>query len=64
MAAAALLKVPEAAERLRAHPETVRQLLRRGDLKGIKMPSANRGGTWKVSETEIDRFLARTEYAA
>lgn len=64
MAKTQLLTVTEAAERLRMHPETVRQLLRRGDLVGIKMRSANRGGTWKIRETEIERFLNRNEYAA
>lgn len=59
-----LLTVPETAERLRLHPETVRQMLRRGDLVGIKFSSANRGGTWKVRESSIERFLRRHEYAA
>lgn len=59
-----LLTVAEAAVRLRSHPETVRKLLRRGDLAGLKFPSANRGGTWKIRESAIDRFLARNEYAA
>ncbi|MGP5689737.1 hypothetical protein [Glutamicibacter ardleyensis] len=32
-------------------------MLRRGDLVGVKMPSPNRGGTWKVRESSIERFL-------
>lgn len=59
-----LLTVPETAERLRSHPETVRQMLRRGDLEGIKFPSANRGGTWKIPESSIQKFLRLHRYAA
>jgi len=59
-----LLTVPEAAERLRAHPETVRKMLRRGDLAGMKFSSANRGGTWKIRESSIELFLSRHEHAA
>jgi excisionase family DNA binding protein len=59
-----LLTVAEAAQRLRSHPETVRKMLRRGDLTGIKFSSANRGGTWKIRESSIDRFLRQQEYAA
>ena len=59
-----LLTVKEAAERLRSHPETVRQLLRRGELAGLKFPSANRGGTWKIRESSIENFLKRNEYKA
>jgi len=57
-----LLTVRETSERLRSHPETVRKLLRRGDLVGLKFPSANRGGTWKVRESSIERFLNRGQY--
>ena len=57
-----LLTVLETSERLRSHPETVRKLLRRGDLVGLKFPSANRGGTWKVRESSIERFLDRSQY--
>ncbi|PRA12132.1 hypothetical protein CQ010_05600 [Arthrobacter sp. MYb211] len=57
-----LLKIPETAERLRCQAETVRRLLRRGDLVGVKMPSPNRGGTWKVRESSIERFLNGNQY--
>lgn len=56
-----LLTVKETAERLRSHPETVRQLLRRGELAGLKFPSANRGGTWKIRESAIEDFLRRSQ---
>lgn len=59
-----LLTVRETGERLRSHPETVRKLLRRGELIGLKFPSANRGGTWKVRESSIERFLNRSKYQA
>ena len=57
-----LLTVPETAERLRCHAETVRRLLRRGDLVGVKMPSPNRGGTWKIRESSIERFLNANQF--
>lgn len=57
-----LLTVQETAARLRSHPETVRKLLRRGDLTGLKFPSANRGGTWKIRKSAIADFLKRNEY--
>lgn len=56
--------VAETAEQLRIHPETVREMLRRGDLKGIKYASGGRRGVWKVRQSEIDRFLRMNEYAA
>lgn len=59
-----LLTVPETAERLRSHPETVRQMLRRGDLVGIKFSSSNRHGTWKVRKSSIEQFLRMKEHAA
>ncbi|GGJ72832.1 helix-turn-helix domain-containing protein [Glutamicibacter ardleyensis] len=59
-----LLDVNEAAERLRSHPETVRRLLRRGELIGLKMPSPNRGGKWKIRESSIELFLNGNQYEA
>jgi len=64
MSSPKLLTVPEVADRLRCHQETVRKMLRRGELTGIKMPSANRGGTWKVGESSLDRFMSLNERAA
>ena len=58
-----LLTVTEVAQQLHSHPETIRKMLRRGDLAGIKFPTANRGGTWKVRQSTIDRFLTRNENA-
>lgn len=54
--------VKEAAEELDMHPETVRELLRRGDLAGSKMPGLR--GSWKIRASAIDQFLNRHAYSA
>lgn len=59
-----LLNVQETAERLRSHPETVREMLRRGDLPGIKFTNRGARGIWKVRESSIELFLKRYEYKA
>ena len=55
-----LLDVRGAAEILNMHPDTVRELLRRGDLAGSKMPGLR--GRWKVDPAAIDRFIKRNAY--
>jgi excisionase family DNA binding protein len=55
-----LLTVTEAAERLRAHPETIRRMLRDGRLHG-SLPLGRRGG-WRIAASEIER-LARLQPA-
>lgn len=55
-----LLNIDEVSEQLGMHPETVRELLRRGDLVGVKMPGLR--GRWKVEPAEIDRFINRNTY--
>lgn len=55
-----LLNIHEAAEQLAMHPDTVRKLLRRGDLQGIKMPGLR--GAWKVRPADIERFVNRHIY--
>lgn len=57
-----LLNVHEVAEILNMHPETVRELLRRGDLVGSKMPGLR--GSWKVRPVEVDRFIDRFQHQA
>lgn len=52
-----LLSVRKVAELLDMHPDTVRELLRRGDLVGIKMPGLR--GSWKVEERAIERFILK-----
>ncbi len=46
--------VAEAADALHAHPETVREWLRRGLLRGTLI---NRRAGWRVAQSELDRFL-------
>lgn len=55
-----LLSVRAAAEILDMHPETVRELLRRGDLAGSKMPGLR--GSWKIRPAAIEQFLNQHEY--
>lgn len=52
------LTVPEAAEVLRVHEETVRRWLQAGRLKGSKLPGR---GDWRVPQSEIDRVLGTLE---
>ncbi|ASN39644.1 hypothetical protein CGQ24_11865 [Arthrobacter sp. 7749] len=55
-----LLSVRAAAKILDMHPDTVRDLLRRSDLMGMKMPELR--GSWKAEETAIERFVMRRTY--
>lgn len=50
-----MLKVSEAAERLRVTEETVRRWLRSKKLKGTKI-SATRGG-YRIASSEVERVL-------
>ncbi|HLF76359.1 MAG TPA: helix-turn-helix domain-containing protein [Dehalococcoidia bacterium] len=49
-----LLTVEEVAHRLRLHAESVRRLLREGDLRGFRL-----AGRWRISEKDLDDFLER-----
>ena len=51
------LTVPEAAAELGTSPQTVRALLRKGDLGGRKEPWGNRY-LWVTSRNDVDAFLA------
>ena len=51
-----MLTVREAAERIRANPESVRRWLRQGKIRGT-LPAGDRLG-WRIPESEIDRFLS------
>lgn len=55
-----LLSVQETAEVLDMHPESVRELLRRGDLVGSKMPGLR--GSWKIRQSAIDNFIDGLEH--
>jgi excisionase family DNA binding protein len=50
------LTVAQAAERLQAHPETVRRWLKAGRLRGV-MPGGDKFG-WRIAATEVQRFLS------
>jgi excisionase family DNA binding protein len=46
------LTVEEVGERLKIHPESVRDWLRTGKLKGLKA-----GRQWRITESALDAFL-------
>lgn len=48
-----ILTVKEAAQILRVHPETIRILLKSGQLVGYQI-----GNRWRVIETDLERYLA------
>ena len=47
-----LYTVKEVAEMLRLNPDTVRDFLQRGSLRGYKI-----GGQWRVSEDQLTAFV-------
>src|SRR4051794_16990255 len=51
------LTVPEAAEALGTSPQTVRTLLRKGQLQGERHPWGNRF-VWKISHEGLEEFLS------
>lgn len=50
-----LLRVDEVAERLRVSRETVRRLLRSGELRGMRPGSAKMG--WRIPESAVAAWL-------
>ncbi|MBM3775390.1 MAG: helix-turn-helix domain-containing protein [Acidobacteria bacterium] len=50
-----LFTVAEVAGRLKVHPETIRDWLRTGRLKGIRLGGTKTG--WRIPESEIRRIL-------
>jgi excisionase family DNA binding protein len=48
-----LFSINTAAARLDCHPETVRRLIRRGDLQAAKV-----GKNWRVSEAALASYLS------
>jgi excisionase family DNA binding protein len=46
------LTVEEVAERLNAHPSTVRELLNSGKLKGFQLVRQ-----WRVTPEELEKFM-------
>ncbi len=49
-----LLTLKEAAEVLRFHPRTVREYIRRGELKGHLI-----GSRWRFRQTDLDSFVEK-----
>ena len=49
------MTVREAAEYLQYHPEYVRDLARRGELKGSRTGRSGRG-TWRFTKEDLDAF--------
>lgn len=49
-----VLTLDEAAAFLRLHRETVRRLLQRGVLPGVKV-----GGTWRIHRRDLEEYLRR-----
>lgn len=50
-----MLTVEQVAERLGAHPETVRRWLRSGTIKGVRPGGMKLG--WRIPESEVRRLL-------
>jgi len=46
------MTVEEVAAELRIHPETVREKLRSGALKGVKI-----GKAWRIRREDFERFV-------
>ena len=49
-----LLTIAEAAEILRLHPRTLREYLRRGELRGRIV-----GGRWRFRRVDLDAFVEK-----
>ena len=47
--------VPEVAERLRLHPQTVREWLRIGKIQGVRLGGTKAG--WRIPDSEVARVL-------
>ncbi len=51
-----LLTVKEVAEQLKLHPETVRNWLREGRLRGTQIGGTKSG--WRIPQSEVRRIVA------
>ena len=56
---ARLRSVMEVAEQLRIHPETVREMARRGDIPSLKL--GGRTSPYRFRQSSIDAYLAGRE---
>ena len=52
---AMFLTTEEFAEITRSHPETIRELCRRGELKAL--PPRGKRRRWKIPVTELERYF-------
>lgn len=55
------LTVHEVAAQLGEHPETVRTLIRRGDLVARKAGLGGRTSPYRIRQAAVDEFVARRE---
>lgn len=55
------MTVREAAEYLHYHPEYVRELARKGELKGRRTGHTGRG-TWRFTKEDLDAFSSPRVY--
>ncbi len=55
------LTVKQVAAQLQIHPETVRELLRKGAIPGAKVAMRRNGGAtlWRVSQAELDAHIQK-----
>jgi excisionase family DNA binding protein len=60
---AAPLTVHEAAEALGQDVQTVRELARRGDLRGFKTGRGGKTSAWRFRQSAVDEFIAMREAA-
>jgi excisionase family DNA binding protein len=49
-----LLTIPEAAARLKVHSNTVRRLIKAGELKASKV-----GRQWRIQASELERLTSQ-----
>jgi excisionase family DNA binding protein len=54
-----LLTPTEAAERLRVHPEQVRNLIRRGQIEAVNVGTGPKRPLYRIPPKAIDTFLSR-----
>jgi len=54
-----LFSINTAAARLECHPETLRRIIRRGELTAVKV-----GRSWRVRESDLTAFLEKNTVPA
>jgi excisionase family DNA binding protein len=58
-AAGQTMTVREVAEALRLHPDTIRDWLRAGRIRGVRLGGPRAG--WRIPRSEVDRLLREGE---